>query len=92
MRKYKPPKYARTLSPDEAALRFGEDPASIVIPLPEFFRYTGMTQDGFLKELQSGRLQAHAGPPDSKGQRHVYIRGDEAVRWLAARIEARRKH
>jgi hypothetical protein len=92
MRKYKPPKYARTLSPDEAALRFGDDPASIVIPLPEFFRYSKMTQDEFLAELQSGRLQAHRGPPDAKGQCAVFIKGDEAVRWLAGRIEARRKH
>ena len=92
MRKYKPPKYARTLSPDEAALRFGDDPASIVIPLQEFFRYTGMTQDEFLKELQSGRLRASHGPPDSNGKAHVFIPGDEAVRWLAARIEARHKH
>jgi hypothetical protein len=92
MAKHRIPKGVKQLSPMEAAVHFEANPASVAIPLPELFKLSNMTQDAFLKELQSGRLRTHRSAPDSKGECAVFVRGDEAVRWLAARIKALRTH
>jgi hypothetical protein len=82
----------KSLPRAEAAFRFKEDPGSIVIPLHQFFKYTGLSEQAFLDELRTGRLVAEHGPPDKKGRVDVFITGTEAVRWEAARIRRQRQH